>query len=206
MWKKDEARAGQPGAGTPAAPAAAVTEAKGGSRAVIGPSISIRGEVTGSEDLLIQGRVEGSVSLELHAVRVGDGGHVSADIAGRVITVDGTVDGDLTATEQIVLRGSARVRGDIEAPRVVLEDGATFRGMVEMGSPSEREDAAAKPGGDATDAVGEASRTAEAGGKPNGAGERPGTATERTSPPGGRAGSASARQQPAPEATDPAAG
>ena len=133
MWKKDEARPGkpeQPRVGTPAA-------ANKSGKATIGPSICIRGDVTGSEDLLIQGRVDGSVTLDLHAVTVGSEGRVNANIIGRVITIEGEVEGDLTALEQVVLLGSARVQGDIKAPRVVLEDGATFRGLVDMSASAE---------------------------------------------------------------------
>ncbi len=102
--------------------------------ATIGPSIVIRGEVSGNEDLLIQGQVDGSVALDLHAVTVGGGGRVKADITGRIITIEGNVEGDLRAKEQIILRGSATVQGDLKAPRVVLEDGASFRGLVDMGA------------------------------------------------------------------------
>jgi cytoskeletal protein CcmA (bactofilin family) len=134
VWKRDDE---QPARQTPVSvsrvemPRAA--PARSG-HATIGPSIMIRGEVTGNEDLIIQGQVDGSVTLDLHAVTVGDGGRVKAGIRGRVITVEGDVEGDLTAQEQIVLRGGARVQGDLKAPRVVLEDGATFRGLVDMGA------------------------------------------------------------------------
>lgn len=104
----------------------------GADQAIIGNSIRIQGEVTGDEDLTIQGYVDGSVNLDQHAVTVGPDGEVHADIVARVITVDGKVDGDLTAEEQIVVRSSAKVEGDITAPRVVLEDGAHFRGGVDM--------------------------------------------------------------------------
>lgn len=135
MWKKDEAQPVHPSPshGAGAAPAATPTPTRTGV-ATIGPSIVIKGDVTGSEDLLIHGRVDGSVSLEKHAVGVGSEGRVKADISGRVITIEGHVEGDLSASEQIVLRGSAQVHGDIKAPRVVLEDGATFRGLVDMGA------------------------------------------------------------------------
>jgi hypothetical protein len=59
---------------------------------------------------------------------------VKADITGRVITIEGNVEGDLKAKEQIILRGSSTVHGDLKAPRVVLEDGASFRGLVDMGA------------------------------------------------------------------------
>jgi len=89
--------------------------------------------VTGDEDLLIEGSVEGSVDLKQHAVTVGSEGRVRAGITGRVVTVEGTVHGDLRADEMVVLRSTAQVEGDITAPRVVLEAGASFRGAVDMG-------------------------------------------------------------------------
>ena len=136
MWKKDEVTPGTArqteAAPRPEAPRRANA---GTERATIGPSITIKGEVTGDEDLLIQGRVEGSVELQLQSVTVGGDGRVKANITARVVTVEGEVEGDLRAQEQVVLRGSARVTGDITAPRVVLEDGARFRGLVDMGGP-----------------------------------------------------------------------
>lgn len=113
-------------------------------RATIGRSITIKGEVSGDEDLLIQGRVDGTVDLKQHAVTVGGEGKVNANITGRVVTVEGEVEGDLQAEEQVILRNSARVQGDIQAPRVILEDGASFRGLVDMGDPSKDQ---AKAGG-----------------------------------------------------------
>lgn len=103
-----------------------------GNQAIIGNSIRIQGEVTGDEDLTIQGHVDGSVNLDQHSVTVGADGEVKGDIVARVIAVEGQVNGDLTADEQIVVRSSARVEGDISAARVVLEDGAYFRGGVDM--------------------------------------------------------------------------
>lgn len=100
--------------------------------ATVGRTIRIKGEVTGDEDLLIEGRVEGSVNLASHSVTVGPKGNVKASIVGRVVTIKGKVQGNLTAEEQIVLLSSASVEGDLAAPRVVLEDGAYFRGGVDM--------------------------------------------------------------------------
>lgn len=145
MWKKDEATPGverQPQAGprTEAPRPRTTTTAAPGEVAVIGRSIIIKGEVSGDEDLLIQGQVDGSVDLDLQSVTVGREGRVKANITGRVVTVEGEVDGDLKAQEQVILRSSARVHGDITAPRVVLEDGASFRGLVDMGeSPAAKE-------------------------------------------------------------------
>jgi cytoskeletal protein CcmA (bactofilin family) len=135
MWKREEAedRATQRPEATTEQERRGGAVAGRGERATIGRSITIRGEVTGDEDLVIQGRVEGSVDLKQHAVTVGPEGVVKADISGRVVTVEGNVEGNLRADEQVVLRASARVQGDLSAPRVILEDGAYFRGGVDMG-------------------------------------------------------------------------
>jgi len=102
-------------------------------RAVIGAGITIRGDVVGAEDLVLQGEVDGSVDLKDHSLTIGPQGKVLAHISARIISVEGTVEGDLTASEKVVLRGTARVLGDIFSPRVVMEDGASFLGSVDMG-------------------------------------------------------------------------
>ena len=134
MWRKEDEVPGQPRVGTVAsteAPRAPLARSTGS--ATIGPSILVRGEVSGNEDLLIQGELDGSVALDNNSVTVGGGGRVKANITGRIITIEGNVEGNLNAKEQIILRGSAIVQGDLKAPRVVLEDGASFRGLVDMG-------------------------------------------------------------------------
>jgi cytoskeletal protein CcmA (bactofilin family) len=138
MWKKEEMPAPTPAprmdsTPTPERPTPTAHTHVSSERATIGRSITIRGEVTGDEDLLIQGRVDGSVDLKQHSVTVGREGEVKANIIGRVVTVEGKVEGNLSADEQVILRASATVQGDITAPRVVLEDGARFRGGVDMG-------------------------------------------------------------------------
>ena len=165
MWKKEEEQAVRPTSPPTASPEPVRAPAVRSGGATIGPSIVIHGEVTGSEDLLIQGQIDGSVALGSHSVTVGGGGRVSADITGRVITIEGEVEGDLTAQEQIVLRGSAKVLGDIKAPRVVLEDGASFRGLVDMGAPREGEKRGAHGGASKASPAGgpQASRGAPAG-------------------------------------------
>ncbi len=137
MWKKDEAEE------TPEAPPRQKEPKRSESpprQATIGRSITIKGEVTGNEDLLIEGTVDGSVDLREHAVTVGKEGEVKASIRARVVTVEGSVVGDLNAEERVVLRSSARVEGDITSPRVVLDDGARFRGGVDMGGDPIRDD------------------------------------------------------------------
>lgn len=100
--------------------------------AIIGPSITIKGEVTGDEDLVVEGRIEGTVKLAKHDVTVGSTGRVTADVHGKSVFVEGEVVGDLVASDQILLRHTAVVEGNVKAPRVALEDGAVFRGGIEM--------------------------------------------------------------------------
>ncbi len=100
--------------------------------ATIGPSISIKGDLMGEEDLVIQGRVEGKVELKQNSVTIGKSGRAKADIYGRLVTVEGEVEGNLYALEQVVVRSSGNVRGDISAPRVTIEDGAKFKGSIDM--------------------------------------------------------------------------
>jgi cytoskeletal protein CcmA (bactofilin family) len=99
---------------------------------VIGESIRVEGEIRGEEDLLIEGEVEGRISLEKQAVTVGRSGRVKADIHGQNLVVEGRVQGNLFAGEQVVVRTSGEVRGNITAPRVTLEDGAKFKGAIDM--------------------------------------------------------------------------
>jgi cytoskeletal protein CcmA (bactofilin family) len=99
---------------------------------MIGPTIEIKGTVTGDEDLVIQGKVEGSVELGSHQVTVGQSGKVNADIQAKVVNIDGEVSGDLTGGEKVVISKSGKVRGNIVAPRVTLEDGAIFKGSIDM--------------------------------------------------------------------------
>jgi cytoskeletal protein CcmA (bactofilin family) len=99
---------------------------------MIGPSIHIKGTVTGDEDLSIQGKVEGTIDLGEHEVAVGQSGKVTADIKAKTVRIEGEVAGDVTGREKVVISKSGRVRGNIIAPRVTLEDGAIFKGSIDM--------------------------------------------------------------------------
>ncbi len=81
---------------------------------------------------MIQGSVDGTVDLEKHNVTVGPEGRVKADITGRTVTIEGEVEGNVRGQEQVALRSASKVTGDIVAPRVVLEDGASFLGSIDM--------------------------------------------------------------------------
>jgi cytoskeletal protein CcmA (bactofilin family) len=113
-------------------PVAPVIEAR--DKAVIGPSITIKGELTGSEELMIQGRVQGTVDLKQNCVTIGAKAKVEADICAKAIHVEGKLTGNLFAEATIVLHPTANVVGNMKAPRVSLEDGARFRGKIDMDS------------------------------------------------------------------------
>lgn len=99
---------------------------------MIGPSIKIKGEVSGDEDLVIQGKVEGTIDLKTNELSVGQSGQVFADIKAKIVRIEGEVTGDITGNENVVISKSGNVRGNIVAPRVTLEDGAIFKGSIDM--------------------------------------------------------------------------
>ncbi|MEM9530401.1 MAG: polymer-forming cytoskeletal protein [Pseudomonadota bacterium] len=100
--------------------------------AVIGASLNVNGNIAGTEDLLVEGKVEGDIALPNNVVTVGGSGVVKARIQAAVIIVEGKVEGDLVGEEQIEVRRSGHVLGNIRAPRVGLEDGAQFKGNIDM--------------------------------------------------------------------------
>jgi len=141
MWKKDEESNPTTGSSmsssSPSPPASSRRPVSASNEpATIGRSITIRGDVTGDEDLYIQGRIEGTIDLKQHNVTVGPEGRVKANMKGRMVTIEGEVDGNVTGQEQVALRSASKVNGDIVAPRVVLEDGASFLGSIDMSGKS----------------------------------------------------------------------
>lgn len=98
---------------------------------VIGRAITIRGNLSGGEDLLVEGRIEGTVSLKNH-LSIEETGVVEADIEVEDLTVRGEMKGDITAAQSVSVTANARVVGNIRAPRVIIEDGARFRGHIDM--------------------------------------------------------------------------
>lgn len=114
------------------APGAPASSSPRRASAVIGESITIQGDLSGEEDLTVLGRVQGTVDVKANSVTVGQSGHVKADVYGKSIIVEGRVEGNLFGGEQIVLRSTGDVRGNLTAPRVSLEDGAQFKGAIDM--------------------------------------------------------------------------
>src|SRR5699024_706904 len=132
--KKSEPRPERSSAEAADAPRPAPRAASASGTAMIGPSIHVDGKLKGEEDLVIEGQVKGAVELKSNSVTIGSQGDVAADIYAHSIFVDGSMDGNLVASEQVVIRKSARVKGSIAAPRVSLEDGAQFNGSIDMDS------------------------------------------------------------------------
>src|SRR5262244_414228 len=120
-----------PAASEPAAAPRPVTTTTS-DQATIGKSLVIKGEVTGSESLYIDGRVEGSINLSGNRVTVGRNGVVSANINAREIVVLGKVRGNLTASDRVDIRSDGSLTGDVVAARISIEDGAFFKGGIDI--------------------------------------------------------------------------
>jgi cytoskeletal protein CcmA (bactofilin family) len=122
----------------PASPAAASQD-----QATIGKSLVIKGEVTGSESLYVDGRIEGSINLPGNRVTVGRNGVVAANINAREIVVLGKVRGNMTASDRVDIRNEGSLTGDVVAQRISIEDGAFFKGGIDIRKPGLK--AEAKP-------------------------------------------------------------
>jgi cytoskeletal protein CcmA (bactofilin family) len=114
------------------APRPATTTTTTADQATIGKSLVIKGEVTGSESLYIDGRVEGSISLAGNRVTIGRNGVVAANIGAREIVVLGKVRGNLTASDRVDIRSDGSLTGDVVAARISIEDGAYFKGGIDI--------------------------------------------------------------------------
>src|ERR1700690_2627939 len=144
MWKRDEAvrpTSGQPVASTPS-PAPNVSASPGPRTEAgqpmekdivnIGKSVVIKGELNGSEDLTIEGHVEGTIQLREHVLTIGPNGKIKAQVFAKSVIVLGEVTGNVTASDKVDIRDNGSVDGDIVSPRVAIAEGAHFRGSVDM--------------------------------------------------------------------------
>lgn len=102
-----------------------------GNSCTIGDGITINGRLTGDEEVNVEGRVEGTVALESHLV-VADDGTVVAEVDAESVTVEGTLDGDIVARDTVRLMPGCNVTGNIRAPRINIEEGAMFKGNIDM--------------------------------------------------------------------------
>ena len=154
MWKRDEAV--RPASGQPAAPHQPTAPATPGAPPPrpeasrhnmekdivnIGKSVVIKGELNGSEDLTIEGHVEGTIQLRDHVLTIGPNGRIKAQVFAKSVIVLGEVTGNVTASDKVDIRDNGSVDGDIVSPRVAIAEGAHFRGSVDM----QRKAGAAQP-------------------------------------------------------------
>ena len=98
----------------------------------IGKSVVIKGELNGSEDLTVEGHVEGTIQLREHVLTIGPNGRIKAQVFAKSVVVLGEVTGNITASDKVDIRDNGSVDGDIVAPRVAIAEGAHFRGSVDM--------------------------------------------------------------------------
>jgi cytoskeletal protein CcmA (bactofilin family) len=99
----------------------------------IGGSVLVKGNVVSSEDLIIDGKVEGTIELGDHSLTVGPGAAVVADLVARSVSISGTVKGNVMGNAKVELKSTAKVEGDISAPKFLMEEGATLIGKVDTG-------------------------------------------------------------------------
>ena len=161
MWKPSQP---EPPASTPpqepvrpAPPASALESTRSagvnaGDQATISKGLFIKGEISGSESLFIDGKVEGSILLNGNRVTVGRNGHVAASITAREVVVLGKVRGNVTASDRVDIRAEGALTGDVAAARISIEDGAFFKGGIDIRKPDAKQPA----GGNAPAAANEA--------------------------------------------------
>jgi len=116
-----------------------------GEQATIGKGLFIKGEITGSESLYIDGKVEGSLNLPGNRVTVGRNGQVAANITAREIVVLGKVKGNVTASDRVDIRAEGSLSGDVAAARISIEDGAFFKGGIDIRKPDAKPTAVPEP-------------------------------------------------------------
>jgi len=122
------------------------TPAVTGEQATIGKGLFVKGEITGSESLFIDGKVEGSINLPGNRVTVGRNGQVAANISAREIVVLGKIRGNVSATDRVDIRAEGSLSGDVSAARISIEDGAFFKGGIDIRKPDAKAAGPSGPG------------------------------------------------------------
>jgi cytoskeletal protein CcmA (bactofilin family) len=166
MWKPNQTGSSSPTPSEPVRPAAPATpsfepatrsnapaataQPASSDQATIGKSLIIKGEVTGSESLYIDGKVEGSINLPGNRVTVGRNGQVTANISAREIVVLGKVRGNVNASDRVDIRSEGSLSGDVVAQRISIEDGAFFKGGIDIRKPGSEKSSDSKPNSVAT--------------------------------------------------------
>ena len=185
MWKRDEAV--KPTGGQPASPGAVAQTQQTSAPAApqpdirrqierdmvnIGKSVVIKGELNGSEDLTIEGQVEGKIELRQNVLTIGANARIKAQVFAKAVIILGEVTGNVTASEKVDIRDAGSVDGDIAAPRVAIAEGAHFRGSIDM----QRTGAAAGKGAEAKSEAKSETKAETKAGAPQAGGSAPGTA------------------------------
>ncbi len=154
MWKPNQSSSSPvPPAPEPVRPAppafeppvvrpAAAPAGPAGDQATIGKGLMIKGEISGSESLFIDGKVEGAINLPGNRVTVGRNGQVAANISAREIVVLGKIRGNVAATDRVNIRSEGALTGDVSAARISIEDGAFFKGGIDIRKPEAKQAAA----------------------------------------------------------------
>lgn len=153
MWKPTQSGPSSPAPTpepirqTPPAPAAepARPAAVAGEQATIGKGLFIKGEITGSESLYIDGKIEGTINLPGNRLTIGKNGQVNASVNAREIVVLGKVKGNVSATDRVDIRAEGSLTGDVSAARISIEDGAFFKGGIDIKKGDAKSAEVAKP-------------------------------------------------------------
>lgn len=137
LWQKPEQEQSRSTTTTTPKPQVTPSTTHGENRmskpANIGQSVQINGELTGQEDLIIDGKIDGKIMLKDHQLTIGPNGHINAEVHAKSVQINGEVQGNITADDKVEISPSGSVNGDICAPRVALADGSSFKGSIDMG-------------------------------------------------------------------------
>jgi len=155
MWKPTQSGPSSPAPTpepirqTPAAPVAEparpAASSSSGEQATIGKGLFIKGEITGSESLYIDGKIEGTINLPGNRLTIGKNGQVNAAVNAREIVVLGKVKGNVSATDRVDIRAEGSLTGDVSAARISIEDGAFFKGGIDIKKGDSKSSEVAKP-------------------------------------------------------------
>lgn len=144
MWKREERVRTVP-QGNSTAGSSRPAQSNAHRDVIAGKSVVVKGELLGSEDVKIEGQVEGKVILKQHVLTVGTHGRIHAEVLAKSVVVLGEVVGNIEATETVSITAEGTVDGDIKAPRVAIADGATFRGGIDMHQGQQAQPTASEP-------------------------------------------------------------
>ena len=134
LWEKDQDANRSTTSQQTSAPSPSRSEmTRPGKPVTIGQSVKIKGELSGQEDLIIDGSIDGKILVRDHHLTIGPNGHINAEVHAKSVQINGEVTGTITADDKVEISSSGSVLGDIMAPRVALADGASFKGSIDMG-------------------------------------------------------------------------